>query len=181
MRTEDLINALVVDLTASKVRFRQILAAGMALGSIIAAVEFLIWIGVRPDIGHAMETTRFLFKFVFTLCLAATAARLLSRLAAPGVSTGFWAWAWLAAPMLLMIAVAAELIVTPETAWWSRLVGTNARFCLMLIPFLSIGPLTCILAALRQGAPTRPGLTGAVAGLCGERHRGNALCIPLHR
>ena len=165
MRTEDLINALVVDLTASRLRFRQILVAGVALGSIIAAVEFLFWIGVRPDIGHAMETARFLFKFVFTLCLAATAERLLSRLATPGVSTGFWAWAWLAAPMLLMVAVAFELIVTPETAWWSRLVGTNAQFCLMLIPFLSIGPLACILAALRQGAPTRPGLTGAVAEL----------------
>ena len=35
----------------------------------------------------------------------------------------------------------------------------------MLIPFLSIGPLACIMLALRQGAPTRPGLTGAVAGL----------------
>ena len=181
MRTEDLINALVADLTASRASFRLILVAGVVLGSIIAAVEFLFWIGVRPDIGHALETTRFLFKFVFTLCLAATAARLLSRLATPGVSTGFWAWAWLAAPMLLMVAVAAELIVMPETTWWSRLVGTNARFCLMLIPFLSIGPLACTLAALRQGAPTRPGLTGAVAGTRGERHGGDALCVPLHR
>ncbi len=165
MRTDDLINALVVDLTASKARFRQILLGGMALGAIIATVEFLFWIGVRPDIGHAVETVRFLFKFVVMLCLAATAARLLSRLATPGVSTGFWGWAWLAAPMLLMVAVAAELIVTPGATWWSRLVGTNARFCLTLIPFLSVGPLACILAALRQGAPTRPGLAGAVAGL----------------
>jgi hypothetical protein len=36
---------------------------------------------------------------------------------------------------------------------------------LSLIPFLSIGPLACILLALRQGAPTEPGLAGAVAGL----------------
>jgi hypothetical protein len=165
MRTEDLINALVVDLTVSKLRFRRILVAGISLGSIIAIAEFLFWIGVRPDFGHAMETVRFPFKFIVTLCLAATAARLLSRLATPGVSTGFWAWAWLAAPLLLMVAAAAELIVTPATTWWPRLVGTNARFCLMLIPFLSIGPLACILAALRQGAPTRPGLAGAVAGL----------------
>ena len=181
MRTEDLINALVVDLTVSKAPFRRILVAGVALGSIIAIAEFLFWIGVRPDIGHAVETVRFLFKFVVTLSLAATAARLLSRLATPGVSTGFWAWAWLAAPMLLMVAAAAELIVTPEATWWSRLVGTNARFCLMLIPFLSVGPLACILAALRQGAPTRPGLAGAVAGTRGERHSGDALCVPLHR
>jgi hypothetical protein len=46
-----------------------------------------------------------------------------------------------------------------------RLVGHNARFCLTLIPLLSIGPLACLLAALREGAPSNPGLAGAVAGL----------------
>ncbi len=165
MRTEDLINALVVDLTVSKIRFRQILVGATALGSIIAIVAFLFWIGVRPDIGQALRTPRFLFKFVVTLSLAATTAGLLWRLARPGVPAGPWAWAWLAAPALLVVAVIVELIVMPTAAWLPRLVGTNARFCLMLIPFLSIGPLACIMLALRQGAPTRPGLTGAVAGL----------------
>lgn len=165
MRTEDLINVLVVDLTVSKVRFRQILVGATALGSIVAIIAFLFWIGVRPDIGQALRTPRFLFKFVFTLSLATTTAGLLWRLARPGVPAGAWAWAWLAAPALLLGAVMVELIVMPAPAWLPRLVGTNARFCLMLIPFLSIGPLACIMLALRQGAPTRPGLTGAVAGL----------------
>lgn len=165
MRTEYLINALVADLTVSKVRFRQIFVGAIALGSIIAAAAFLFWIGVRPDIGQALQTSRFLFKFVITLTLAATAAGLLLRLAIPGVSTNFWAWACLAAPALLVVAEAAELIVMPASTWWPRLVGSNARFCLILIPLLSIGPLACILLALRQGAPTRPGLAGAVAGL----------------
>jgi hypothetical protein len=35
----------------------------------------------------------------------------------------------------------------------------------MLIPLLSLGPLACIIYALRKGAPTNPGLAGAVAGL----------------
>jgi hypothetical protein len=165
MRTEDLINALVVDLTVSKIRFRQILVGATALGSIIAIVAFLFWIGVRPDIGQALRTPRFLFKFVVTLSLATTTAGLLWRLARPGVPAGPWAWAWLAAPALLVVAVIVELVVMPTATWLPRLVGTNARFCLMLIPFLSIGPLACIMLALRQGAPTRPGLTGAVAGL----------------
>ena len=165
MRTEDLINALVVDLTVSKVRFRQILVGATALGSIIATVAFLLWIGVRPDITQALRTPRFLFKFVVTLSLATTTAGLLYRLARPGVPAGGWAWAWLAAPAFLVGAVVVELIVMPAPTWVPRLIGTNARFCLMLIPFLSIGPLACIMLALRQGAPTRPGLTGAVAGL----------------
>ncbi|HZC95311.1 MAG TPA: NrsF family protein, partial [Bradyrhizobium sp.] len=30
---------------------------------------------------------------------------------------------------------------------------------------LAIGPLICLLAALRRGAPSNPGLAGAMAGL----------------
>ena len=46
-----------------------------------------------------------------------------------------------------------------------RLIGANARFCLLFIPMLATAPLACLLFALRQGAPTNPGLAGAVAGL----------------
>ena len=46
-----------------------------------------------------------------------------------------------------------------------HLVGHNDRFCMIVIPFFSIGPLICIFIALRRGAPTYPRLTGAVAGL----------------
>jgi hypothetical protein len=165
MRTEDLINALVVDLTVSKVRFRQILFGAITLGAIIATAIFLLRLGVRPDFGQALETVRFLFKFVFTLSLVIAATALLSRLAIPGVSAGLWAWGWLLAPALLVVAVAAELFVMPADSWQPRLVGSNARVCLTLIPLLSIAPLACILLALRRGAPTKPGIAGAVAGL----------------
>jgi hypothetical protein len=36
---------------------------------------------------------------------------------------------------------------------------------MIFIPLLSALPLTAFLIALRQGAPSRPALTGAVAGL----------------
>lgn len=36
---------------------------------------------------------------------------------------------------------------------------------LTLIPVLALGSLACFLLALRQGAPTNPGLAGAIAGL----------------
>jgi hypothetical protein len=69
------------------------------------------------------------------------------------------------APALLACAAVVELLVLPEGQWTPRLVGHNARFCLTLIPLLSIGPLACLLAALREGAPSSPGQAGAVAGL----------------
>lgn len=165
MKTEDLIGALVADLTATRTPFRRIFAGAIALGTVIAIGAFLLFIGLRPDIGQALESLRFLLKFAVTLSLLAAAIGLLSRLAVPGVSTGRWALALLAAPALLATAVVAELVALPVAAWRASLVGTNARLCLALIPFLAIGPLACLLLALRRGAPSEPGLAGAVAGL----------------
>lgn len=165
MRTEDLIGALVADLPVSTTPFRRIFLGAIALGAVVAVGLFLSFIGVRPDIGQALGSLRFPLKFVVTLTLLTTAAGLLSRLAVPGVSARRWAWALAAAPALLTIAVATELVALPVAAWRPSLVGSNAALCLTLIPFLSIGPLACLLIALRQGAPSEPGLAGAVAGL----------------
>jgi hypothetical protein len=44
-------------------------------------------------------------------------------------------------------------------------VGTNSVVRLTLIPLMGMGPLAIFLLALRHGAPTRPALAGAVAGL----------------
>jgi hypothetical protein len=70
-----------------------------------------------------------------------------------------------AAPALLLAAVVLELTAVPANAWMERLVGQNARTCLTFIPLLAVGPLVCLLLALRQGAPAAPGRTGAMAGL----------------
>lgn len=164
MRTDDLINALAQD---APVRwpFSRALTIAIACGALAAGALFFALIGPRPDFMDAAQTLRFLFKFVVTLLLAATATGLLLRLAQPGAPAGGWRWALVVAPALLVIAVIAELFVMPAESWMPRLIGTHIRFCLTLIPFLSIGPLALLLLALRQGAPTRPGLAGAVAGL----------------
>lgn len=165
MRTEDLIAVLGYDLAESRKPLQRAFVVALAVGSALSAAAFFLWIGFRPDVAQAIETIRFPFKFVVTLSLAATAIGLLLRLARPGVPPRLWRWAWLIAPALLVLAVVTELAVMPASSWWSRLVGSNARFCLTLVPLLSIAPLGSLLLALRQGAPTRPGLAGAVAGL----------------
>jgi hypothetical protein len=43
--------------------------------------------------------------------------------------------------------------------------GKSTSICLTVIPLMSLPILAASLWALRRGAPTRPGLTGAVAGL----------------
>jgi hypothetical protein len=67
--------------------------------------------------------------------------------------------------VLLMFSVAAELYVQPAGLCWSRLLGENAIHCLWQIPFLATAPALCLLIALLHGAPGRPAVAGAVAGL----------------
>lgn len=164
MRTDALIRLLAQD---SRVRWRfgRVLALAAAGGTAVTALAFLIAIGVRPDIAHAVGTVRFDFKFVVTLVLAVSATGAVLRLACPGAPVGRWGRALAVAPALLGLAVLAELWAMPAESWAPRLVGTHARLCLTLIPLLAIGPLAALILALRQGAVTRPALAGAVAGL----------------
>jgi hypothetical protein len=164
VKTDDLITALAQD---APVRWRlgRAVAAAMAGGAVIAAVIFFAGIGVRPDVMHAAMTIRYLFKFVVTLTLAVTATGLILHLARPGVPLGPWRWALLAAPVLLVVSVVLEMMAMPMSTWGARWIGTNAPWCMTLIPLMALGPLALLLLALRHGAPRHPGRAGAVAGL----------------
>lgn len=162
MKTDDLIKALAADTAAPLPLRRSWLLAGLA-AVLLAAAVFFTAIGPRPDIADAASTVRFLLKPVLTLILAATAFATLATLARPGERRGR---AMLAtAPALLAAAVFVELTVLPAGSWRANLVGTNALVCLTYIPLIGIGPLAAFLLVLRHGAPTRPALAGAVAGL----------------
>jgi hypothetical protein len=164
MKTDDLISLLVED-TPVRWRFGRALALALCGGILFTAVMFFGLIHPRPDVAQAAETARFLFKFVVTLALTVTAAGLAWRIAQPGAPAGFWRWAPIAAPMLLFAAVIAELLVMPQSTWAARWIGVNISQCMTLIPLMAIFPLICLLLALRQGAPKRPGVAGAIAGL----------------
>lgn len=165
MKTDDLIKALDADAGGRTLPLRSAwwIAAGVA--AVIAAVVFFATIGPRPDIAAAAGTVRFLFKFVFTAALAVSAFGLIRALSAPGEATGKAARWLLAAPLLMAVAIALELVTAPSGDWGARLVGTNSLICMSFIPLIGIGPLAVFVAVLRYGAPTRPTLAGAVAGL----------------
>jgi hypothetical protein len=164
VKTDDLIDLLAQD-SAPPLRLRSLLAMALAGGIIIAAILFFVGIGFRPDISEAVTSNRFLFKFVATISLAVTAIWVTLSVGRPSGSLAHRGLVLAIAPTLLVCAAVIELLVLPESQWMPLLVGHNARFCLTLIPLLSIGPLACLLAALRVGAPSSPGLAGAVAGL----------------
>jgi len=165
MKTDDLIGALAADAGTVSEPIDRTMWFATAGGTILAAIFFFVAIGLRPDFATAIETPRFLFKYVFTLTLLVSAMGLVLHLARPEAVPGAWVKALVAAPVLLALAATAELFALPSSEWLPHLVGTNALVCLVLIPTLSVAPLIALILALRQGAPTHPVLAGATAGL----------------
>ena len=121
---------------------------------------------VRSDFAYAItHEPRFMFKFVFTLGLGIPALLLVRRLARPEGEAGSLTWL-LALPILLLAAaVLTELTIVPREYWSVNALGSMPGACMKYIPILSAGPLVAVLYALRHGAPSRPLVAGAAAGL----------------
>lgn len=165
MKTADLLAMLVADQDSHEPRPGVRLALALGAGAGLAAVIFAVTLGPRPDWRLAVETVRYVFKFVPTILLAIAGIGALLRLTRPGARLGVWGWLLALTAGIQIAAVAVELMVVPEADWARRAIGTNNWHCLTLTPFLSIAPLAAALLATRHGATTRPTLTGAVAGL----------------
>lgn len=165
MKTDELIKTLGADVKTTAMPLGRMWLVVLAFAAVAAAAVFFMAIGMRPDFMQAMQTIRFLFKFVFTITLAITAFLALRMLAMPGAPAGRYGRWLLVAPLLMAAAVVLELFAMPSSDWGKRLVGNNMMICLSFIPLIGLVPLATLLVALKQAAPTRPALSGAVAGL----------------
>jgi hypothetical protein len=165
MDTNDLINVLAADTRRSVVSLSTVWWGAASLAIAIAAGIFFATLGPRPDILVAAGTPRFLFKFAVTITLAASTFGVARALLRPEETLRSVAPYLAAAPLLLVISVVAELSVLAPDTWPARLIGTNSMACLTYIPLIGIGPLAIFLVALRRGAPARPAVAGAVAGM----------------
>lgn len=165
MKTENLIRALAADNETRTASVSRFLALGLLAAFVVAAILFAALIGPRADFAAAAGDPRFLFKFVVTLALLATALPLARRLAEPGRETNVALIALALAPLLLAAGVLVELSLLAPGERAARLIGRNWAYCLSYIPLLSAPLLAAALLALRHGAPTRPALAGAAAGL----------------
>lgn len=164
MKTEDLIGLLAED---ARVRWTLPgrLAAAVLAGTVVAVLLFVGLLGIRPDIVLAGQTARFLFKLLFVLALLGCGLGAVAQAGRPLARLGVWSLALIVLLGALAVAVTGELLLTPEHLWRARLIGQNAALCLVAIPTLALAPLAFLLFALKAGAPSRPGLAGAIAGL----------------
>lgn len=164
MQTGKLIDALAADAGLKPPAMASAWLLALLAAVAVAAAVFFATLGPRPDFAIAAETPRFLFKFVVTLVLLASALPGLVAIARPGARL-VRTWLLVAAPLLLVAAVIGELVVLPSDLRATRWIGTNALLCMVFIPVIGLGPLAAFLLGLRHGAPTRPALAGAMAGV----------------
>ena len=180
MTTDQLITALVIDATPSR-PFGRLFRYATAIGMAGAGLIFFSAIGPRQDLAAALETWRFLFKFVITVPLAIAATLSVSGMARPGRWHEYRPLPLMAPLGLLVIAALFELFMLPRSLWMVRLVGSNSVNCMTLIPLLAVSPLVAFLMVLRRGAPRDPGRVGAVAGPRRGHHRSIVLRAQLLR
>jgi hypothetical protein len=165
MKTDDLIRAMTSDLAPPGPSIETRFAVAFLPGVLVALALFAVTLGPRGDLALVASDMRFLFKFVVTLLLALCSALLVWRLVRPGAPAGLQIAALTLVPLVLAAGVLAELFVLPTSSWCPKLVGSNGLVCILSIPFFALPMLIAEIFALRQGAPTRPTLTGVVAGL----------------
>ena len=113
MKTDQLIAALAADAQTVERPIGRTLAIAVAGGAIGAMILFAVTLGMRPDVATAITSPRFLFKFVITLSLLASALGLLWNLARPGAIPVGWLLALAAVPALLGIGSVAEMLTVP--------------------------------------------------------------------
>ena len=146
----------------------------------VAAIVFYAAIGPRPDITAAAETPRFLFKFVVTLALLATAFAALKALARPGSSVGAALGMLLIAPSLLLVAVGVEMMIVPADQMRDRWVGTNSLLCMTFIPLSRHWPARGLALCVEERRADAALARRRDRGPCGRWHGGDILRRTLH-
>jgi hypothetical protein len=165
MKTDDLIRTLAEDNDWRATATGAALLIALVAAAPISLAIFLMALGVRPDFTSATHNPFFDLKFAVTLALAISAILVVMPLSRPGTALGGRAWLFLVPVALLVAGIAFDLTMPQSTSWADRLVGTNSRVCMTAIPAMALPLLVAALIGLRQGAATRPALSGAVAGL----------------
>jgi hypothetical protein len=165
MDTDQLIRTLAADNSFRPRPVGFVLALALLAAAPVSLLMFFAELGVRPDVMTAMHNPFFDLKFAVTLSLGVGAIIVGLHLSRPEVSLSGYGWLFVIPAGLLAAGIAGEAMVPQRLPMMTRLVGSNSRVCMTAIPLMSLPLLFASILGLRHGAPTRPALAGAVAGL----------------
>lgn len=166
MKTDDLIQALAVDLPAARPRqMERRLLLGLTASGLLVLLGVGFWLGFREDLSAAMLGPTFWLKAAYTGALGVVGFWLLDRLGRPGSS--------IRAPLIALALVLAgaagvalyEFMTMPMPERMPALMGDSARNCTPRILILSLIAAPFVFGAARGFAPMRPAAAGAAAGL----------------
>ena len=165
METEQLIRTLAADNPHRARPVGFVLALALFAAAPVSLAMFVTELGVRPDVMTAMHNPFFDLKFVITLTLAISAIVVSLHLSRPEASLKGWGWLLLIPAGIVAAGLAGEMMMPQRLPMMTRLIGSNSRVCMTAIPLMSLPLLAAALIGLRHGAPTRPAVAGAIAGL----------------
>jgi hypothetical protein len=165
METDQLIRTLAADNAHRAHPVGLVLALALLAAAPVSVAIFFAGLGFRPDVMTAMHNPFFDLKFAVTLALAISALAVALHLSRPEASLRGWAWLLLVPAGLLVAGISGEMMLPQRLPMMTRLVGNNSRVCMTAITLMSLPLLTAALIGLRHGAPTRPVVAGAIAGL----------------
>ncbi len=178
MNTEDLIRMLATGAGAvepNAVAHRYSSAIGW--GALAALLLMMSLLGLRPDLGYAMQLPMFWVKLAFAGSLSALSVLAAVRLSRPGVRLA-WLPVALAAPLFALWALAAIVLGRAEPALRGQLFfGQTWKSCPFLIAMLSVPLFIGCLWAMKGLAPTRLRLAGAAAGLAAGTSGAVVYCL----
>ncbi|MGP1716522.1 MAG: DUF1109 domain-containing protein [Methylophilus sp.] len=165
MKTDELIKMLStgVEPVAQHANEKSIGQALLA-GAVISLILLVAIYGIRPDLRVVSTSFAFWMKFGVPLTSALLALMFVISLSRPGKfpKVGYWV---LSLPVLALwlwaIATWAGADASQQAA---MLWGKTWRVCIMNITFLALPVAALTWLALQNLAPTRPILTGAIAG-----------------
>ena len=165
MKTNDLIALLATDTLQPQAPVRQQLLQKLVLGALACGVLLLALFGLNPRMDEMATNPAFATKMLWLAALMGFSLYGLFRLTRPGLGAGHTLWGIGLALLAMFSLGLVQLLQTASGARTAQWMGGSWQVCSVSIVALSLPILGALLWALRHLAPTRPVLTGAVAGV----------------
>lgn len=141
------------------------IAASVILSIMLPVAAFLLALGPRPDLLQAWTDPVVPFKTLLPLTASVLSLVSVLRLARPGVRAGAAGWGLLVPAAVALVLWSVAFVLRPAPARFAEVGAFSLGECLGAILILSVVPVIAIMRVLRRGAPTQPGVSGALVGL----------------
>jgi hypothetical protein len=169
VNTDRLIDLLSANLKpVGRVQLGKTLLLAILMGSAAAFTLMLATVGPRANLDSTIHLEWTALKLILPLSVIGLGAPILAHSMRPGLQSRT-NWLLVFFPFVAAIAVGLVmlLIVRPQT-WIKMLLGASqisSPRCFLCILSFAAMPLAALMWALREGAPTRLEVSGALAGI----------------